>query len=328
MHARSNHAPIYSRGVKCDHAGRADPCYRSNQVTKSNARRRAGLGFCVLLGVFALQANSAPGVPTLFIAGDSTAAKYSGANPQQGWGEPIASLFDPARLRVVNAARGGRSSRTFITEGHWDKMLADVKAGDFVIIQFGHNDVGALNQEPPGSSRPLRARGTIPGVGDEYAEIDNVVTNQHETVYSFGHYLRKMVADTRARGATPILMTLTQRNLWREGRVECPSDTYRSWTWRTARDQQLLFVDLTRITGDRYQRQGPEAVKAQFGSDAVHTNLAGAEANAADVVSGLLTLPKLKFGSRLSPAGRAVPVDPGPPKDSVCPALEDAATSR
>jgi lysophospholipase L1-like esterase len=293
-------------------------------VKKSHAWHRAGLCVALFLGVSALRAVAAPGVPTLFIAGDSTAANYTGANPQQGWAEPVAKLFDPAKLRVVNAARGGRSSRTFITEGHWDKMLVDVKAGDFVIIQFGHNDAGALNQEPPGSSRPLRARGTIPGVGDEYAEIDNVVTGQHETVYSFGHYLRKMISDTRAKGATPILLTLTQRNQWADGRVECPSETYRSWTWRSARDAQLPFVDLTRITADRYQRQGPEAVKAQFGSDPVHTNLAGAEANAADVVSGLLTLPKLKFAAKLSPAGRAVPADPGPPKNSVCPALQAA----
>jgi lysophospholipase L1-like esterase len=264
-------------------------------------------------------------VPTLFIAGDSTAAQYNGANPQQGWAEPLSKFFDPARLRVVNAARGGRSSRTFITEGHWDKMLAEVQAGDFVIIQFGHNDSGALNREPPGSSRPLRARGTIPGVGDEYAEIDNVVTGEHETVYTFGHYLRKMVADTRAKGATPILMTLTERNLWHGGRVECASwETYRSWTWRIARDEKVAFVDLTRIIADRYQREGPERVRAQFGNDAVHTNIAGAEANAADVIAGLRALRGFGFSSWLSPAGRAVAPDRGAPQDSVCPALQAA----
>jgi lysophospholipase L1-like esterase len=127
-------------------------------------------------------------------------------------------LFNEKKLRVVNAARGGRSSRTFVSEGHWEKMLAEVKAGDFVIIQFGHNDSGALNQEPPGSTRPLRARGTIPGIGNESEEIDNVITGKHETVYSFGWYLRKMIADTRAQGATPILLTITRTNNWRDGR--------------------------------------------------------------------------------------------------------------
>ena len=125
--------------------------------------------------------------PKLFIAGDSTAATYTATDKnQQGWGAVLQPFFDPAKLLVVNAARGGRSSRTFVTEGHWEKMLADVRAGDFVIIQFGHNDAGALNQEPPGSTRPLRARGTIPGIGNESEEIDNVVTGKHETVYSFG----------------------------------------------------------------------------------------------------------------------------------------------
>jgi lysophospholipase L1-like esterase len=261
-------------------------------------------------------------VPTLFIAGDSTAAKYNGTNPQEGWGAPISAYFDPARLRVVNAARGGRSSRTFVTEGHWEKMLADVEAGDFVIIQFGHNDDGALNQEPPGSSRPQRARGTIPGVGNESEEIDNVITGKHETVYSFGWYLRKMIADTRTKGATPILMTLTVRNHWHEGQVDCPSETYRSWTWQTAQVERVAFVDLTRISADRYQRQGPEAVSAQFGGDAVHTNPAGAEANAADVVSGLRSLHGLDFRSRLSSAGRKIRADAGAARTSVCRALK------
>jgi lysophospholipase L1-like esterase len=309
MNARSNDAPIYSRALKCDHLA----------TMKSMARRPMGRTLVAfLLSAWCSIAGAAP--PTLFIAGDSTAAKYTGANPQQGWAEPAAKLFDPAKLRVVNAARGGRSSRTFITEGHWDRMLADVKAGDFVIIQFGHNDDGALNQEPPGSSKPLRARGTIPGVGDEYAEIDNVITGKHETVYTFGYYLRKMVADTRAKSATPVLMTLTERNHWHDGRIDCPSDTYRSWTWRTARDEKVAFVDLTRVIADRYQRQGEEAVRAQFGSDAVHTNLAGAEANAADVVAGLRTLRGLKFDSKLSAAGKQVEADQ-PLTDSACPKL-------
>ncbi len=289
-------------------------------MTTSNARCRArGLCISLWLGVFAAHAGDS--VPTLFIAGDSTAAKYSGTNPQEGWGEPLAKFFDPARLRVVNAARGGRSSRTFITEGHWDKMIADAKAGDFVIIQFGQNDDGALNQEPPGSSKPLRARGTIPGVGDEYAEIDNVITGRHETVYTFGHYLRKMIADTRAKGATPILLTLTERNHWHDGRIDCPSETYRSWTWRTARDEKVAFVDLTRIIADRYQRTGEDAAKGQFGIDAVHTNPAGAEANAADVVAGLRALRGLKFDSKLSAAGKRIEADQ-PSNNSVCPKLD------
>lgn len=262
-------------------------------------------------------------MPKLFIAGDSTAATYTNTDKnQQGWGAVLQPYFNERKLRVVNAARGGRSSRTFITEGHWGKMLAEVRAGDYVIIQFGHNDAGALNQEPPGSTRPLRARGTIPGIGVESEEIDNVITGRHETVYTFGWYLRKMISDTRGRGATPVLLTLTRTNSWEDGRIACP-DTYRLWDWQTAQGEGVAFVDLSRITADRYQREGREAVTAQFINDTVHTNVAGAEKNAADVVSGLRALRELPFRKMLSAKGRAVAADAGPTAGSVCRPLGD-----
>jgi lysophospholipase L1-like esterase len=219
---------------------------------------------------------------------------------------------------VVDVARGGRSSRTFITEGHWDRMLTQVNAGDFVIIQFGHNDSGALNQEPPGSTKPLRARGTIPGIGNESEEIDNVITGQHETVYSYGWYLRKMIADTRAKGATPILLTLTKTNHWSDGRIPCDSEAYRLWTWQTATAEKVAFIDLTRIIGDRFQREGADAVTAQFIDDTVHTNLTGAQANARDVVSALRANKNLPLRKLLSSEGRKVKADRGPGKNSVC----------
>jgi len=257
------------------------------------------------------------------VAGDSTASFYN-PNPknQQGWGAVLQPLFDESKLKVVDVARGGRSSRTFITEGHWDRMLTDVRAGDFVIIQFGHNDSGAVNVEPPGSTRPLRARGTIPGIGNESEEIDNVITGKHETVYSFGWYLRKMIADTRVKGAMPILLTLTKTNSWHDGRIHCDTERYRPWTWQTAVNEKVAFVDLTRIIADRFQREGPEAVTAQFIDDTTHTNITGAEANARDVVAGLRAIKSLPFKAMLSKTGRAVDADRGPPKTSVCPKLQ------
>ena len=293
--------------------------------------RRAGLIACAAFSfLLAACITGSPREPAkLFIAGDSTAATYlpkEGSEPgktQQGWGAELQAFFDPAKLTVVNAARGGRSSRTFITEGHWEKMLAEVRPGDFVIIQFGHNDAGALNVEPPGSKLPLRARGTIRGIGDESEEIDNVVTGKHETVYSFGWYLRRMIADTRAKGATPILMSLTRTNNWSEGRIHCPSDTYRLWDWQTARNEKVAFVDLSRIIADRYQREGAVAVTAQFIDDTVHTNVDGARRNAADVTSGLKALRALPFRQMLSEAGRRVATDAGAPKSSACPPLGD-----
>ena len=262
-------------------------------------------------------------IPTLFVAGDSTASSYT-PNPknQQGWGAVLQPLFNERKLRVVDVARGGRSSRTFITEGHWDRTLEQLKKGDFVIIQFGHNDSGAVNEEPAGSTRPLRARGTLIGIGDESEEIDNVITAKHETVYTYGWYLRRMIADVRGKGATPILMSLTKTNRFTDGVIECPNGSYRRWTWQTAMNEKVAFIDLSRITADRFQRQGPDIVKGQFIDDATHTNNAGAEANAADAVALLRAEPTLPFRKMLSKRGRAVPADRGPPKTSVCEPLQ------
>ena len=138
-----------------------------------------------------------------------------------------------------------------------------------------------------------------------------MITGKHETVYTFGWYLRKMIADTRSRGATPILITLTRTNNWHDGHIAWPSETYRLWDWQTAQNEKVAFVDLSRIIADRYQREGESAVTAQFINDTVHTNIDGAEKNAADAVSGLRSLRDLPFRKMLSLRGRAVSADPG-----------------
>ena len=134
--------------------------------------------------------------PTLFIVGDSTVR--NGTRGQQGWGDPLIRLFDPARINVENHAIGGRSSRTFQAEGRWDKILQKAKPGDFVLIQMGHNDGGPINDN-------FRARGSLPGLGEETQEIDNLLTGKHEVVHTYGWYLRKYIADARAHGMTPII---------------------------------------------------------------------------------------------------------------------------
>jgi lysophospholipase L1-like esterase len=248
-------------------------------------------------------------LPTLFIAGDSTAARNNG-NPIQGWGEPFAGYFDSAKIRIANRAVGGRSSRTFITDGLWDKLAAEIKAGDFVLIQFGHNDGGGINEEPPGSKLPLRARGTLPGLGEESQAIDNVVTKKPEVVHTFGWYIRKMIADAQSKGATPILISLTPRNIWLDGKVERGSGRYREWIQELAKNAGIEFIDLTRIVADRYQALGQEKTSQLFGGDSVHTNAAGADLNAASVVTGLKgTRLGPQFGKILSEKGRSVEAD-------------------
>src|SRR5688572_8117447 len=126
--------------------------------------------------------------PVLFIIGDSTVKNGDGTgrNNQMGWGSVIHPYFDTTRLSIRNHAIGGRSSRTFITEGRWEKVLSEMKPGDYVIMQFGHNDAGPLDDT-------ARARGTIRGTGDESREIYNPITKKQEVVYSYGWYMRKYI---------------------------------------------------------------------------------------------------------------------------------------
>jgi lysophospholipase L1-like esterase len=246
-----------------------------------------------------------PALPSLFIAGDSTAAKGAGEK-QQGWGVPFADYFDPAKVNVVNRARGGRSSRTFITEGLWDQLLADVKAGDIVLIQFGHNDGGALNDEPP---PPLRARGSIPGLGEETKEIDNVITKKHEVVHTFGWYMRKMIADTKAKGATPIVLSLTVRAIWKNDRLERGSGRYGQWSAQIAKAADVPFIDLTNLAADKLEPMGPAALKAIYEQDSTHFNAVGADQHAAIVVAALKGLRANPAKDWLSAKGAAVEAD-------------------
>jgi lysophospholipase L1-like esterase len=249
-------------------------------------------------------------LPTIFIASDSTAAKNNG-NPTQGWGVPFADYFDAAKVNVVNLARGGRSSRTFINEGLWDQLLAQLKAGDTVLIQFGHNDGSPVNEDASVPRDKMRSRGSLPGLGEESREIDNVVTGKHETIYTFGWYIRKMIADVKAKGATPIVLSLTVRNLWADGRVERGSGLYRSWDREIAQTAGVQYLDLTRIIADQYQALGEAEVKKLFGTDHTHTNTAGADRNAVGVVAALKAGRNSPFAKLLSAKGEAVEPDRG-----------------
>src|SRR5262249_49789801 len=115
-----------------------------------------------------------PALPDLFLIGDSTVrnGRGDGSNGQWGWGEPLVDRFDSAKVNVVNRAVGGLSSRTYLTQGHWKRVLAMLKRGDVVIMQFGHNDNGPLDDA-------ARARGTLKGTGEETQEIENPITRQH-----------------------------------------------------------------------------------------------------------------------------------------------------
>ena len=265
-----------------------------------------------------------PNLPSLILFGDSTVRNGHGhgSDGLWGWGAPIADLFNPAKINVVNRAIGGLSSHTYMSQGHWANTLELIKPGDFVLIQFGHND-GGVNLPgalpvpdqglPPGATPPTNAprgpngRGSLPGVGDETLEVQNQFTHQTELVHTFGWYLRKYVDDVRAKGATPVLCSLVPRKIWVDGRIRRNTDTYRGWTESVATSEHVPYIDLNEIIARRYDALGPAAVDPLFGDPHTHTTLTGAQLNAECVVAGLRALLSQPLDQYLSPKGRAIP---------------------
>ena len=151
----------------------------------------------------ALTARPVPGSsrvgnnPVLFLIGNSTmrtGTLGNGNNGQWGWGYYAHEYFDPAKITVENQALGGMSSRTFYNK-LWQPIKQAIRPGDWVIISIGHNDNGPYDSG--------RARASIPGVGDDSLEVTIKETGEHETVYTYGGYMRKYINLRRQRKDRP-----------------------------------------------------------------------------------------------------------------------------
>ena len=219
--------------------------------------------------------------PTLYIIGDSTVRNTN--RPQCGWGEVIGERFDTIRINISNQAMAGRSTRTFIKEGRWDKVMATLQPGDYVIMQFGHNE-GSV----PDTTR-AGYRGVLKGTGEETKDLvwpDGTA----ETVHTYGWYLRKFVRDAKARGAIVLIASMIPRNEFREGKVLRADKDYGKWAAEIAGQEGAFFIDLNAITAGKYDAMGPDSTKTLFPGDHTHTNVKGAEINAASVIEGLKKL--------------------------------------
>ena len=230
------------------------------------------------------------GKPVFYIIGDSTVKNGDGKNTNQlqGWGSFIDGFFDTTKITIENDAIGGRSSRTFITDGRWDKILTTLKKGDYVIMQFGHNDGGALDDT-------ARARGTIKGIGDDSVEIYNPIRKRKEMVHTFGWYMRKYVNEAKAKGAIPIVCSPIPRNDWKDGKVLRSNDSYTLWAKQVATQTGAYFIDLNNIIADELEKIGQEKASTFFPQEHTHTNKEGALFNANIVVKQLQLLQKCKL---------------------------------
>jgi lysophospholipase L1-like esterase len=211
----------------------------------------------------------------------------------------LAAYFDRTKINLVNRAIGGRSSRTFRTEGRWEKLLGEIKPGDFVLIQFGHNDGGEM-------AKGTRPRASMRGNGDETQDVVVESTGQKETVHSFGWYLRHYAAEAKAKGATPVICSLVPRKLWKDGKVIRGDDSYAKWAREAAEATQTRLLDLNEIIAQRYEREGRAAVEAYFADERTHTTPIGADVNAQCVVAGLKAFDGFPLVAFLSDKGRAV----------------------
>jgi lysophospholipase L1-like esterase len=276
-------------GLKAQDAGKSVPM--EGATTDPAAHARIGL-----------KPPADPKLPTLFLVGDSTVrnGKADGANGQWGWGEPLVDLFDTTKINVDNRAIGGRSSRTYIMENQWAETLALIKPGDVVLFQWGHNDDGPLDDT-------ARARGSLHGIGEETKEIENPILKIHETVHTYGWYLRRYVSDTLAKGAVPILCSPIPRKIWKDGKVVRNAESYGGWAREVAEQEHVGFIDLNEIIARRYDALGEEKVEALFADPHTHTSRAGAELNAECVVAGLKALPHDPVAAYFSAKGRAIP---------------------
>ena len=228
--------------------------------------------------------------PTLFLIGDSTVNNTG--KGQMGWGNVISALFDTTRIKVRNNAKAGRSTRTFITEGRWKTTIEAIKPGDFLIMQFGHNEGSA-----PDTSKAGR-RGVLRGTGEETKAL--VWPDGHpETVNTYGFYLRKFIREAKAKGATPVVCSMIPRNEWKDGQVIRASNDFGQWAREVAQQEGVTFIDLNNITALKYEKLGQEEVKKFFPGDHTHTNEAGATLNAESVVDGIKANKKLALNKYL-----------------------------
>ena len=240
-------------------------------------------------------ANAA--LPTFHIVGDSTVRSGGTGAGLWGWGERLPPFFNTNKINVVNHAIGGRSARTYYTEGRWDKVAAAIHPGDFVIIQFGHNDGGRIGDP----ANKHRADG--PGTGAETV-ADPKADGTPELVHTFGWYLTQFATSAKARGATVILCSpIPHKQRWETGR---DFGGFAQWDQTVAQQTGALFFDLTLVITDAYRKVGRDQVATYFADKGTHTTDAGARFNAACVVAGLKSLPGNPLGNYFSPQGQAI----------------------
>jgi lysophospholipase L1-like esterase len=240
-------------------------------------------------------------VPTVYLVGDSTVTDQQ-AEPAASWGQMLPRFFR-ADVAIANHAESGETLKSFITELRLAKALSRMKAGDWMIIQFGHND--------------------------EKKQWPQTYADPHST---YPAYLRAFIAEARLRGATPILVTPTERrNFDASGHIVPSHGDYPDAVRAVAREEKVGLIDLTRMTTTFYEALGPERSPLAFndgGKDKTHHDNYGAYEIARMVASSLVSADP-RLAAHLLPEGRGYdPAKPDPPERFALPASAEHSEVR
>lgn len=199
------------------------------QFNKENLLALGIIGLLVLMA-FAFKDDSTK----IYLIGDSTMSiKEKSAFPETGWGVPFAGFFKES-AEVINKAKNGRSTRTFIEEGLWESVLTNLKKGDYVLIQFGHNDESESKKD------------------------------RYTTPVEFSSNLQKFVEESSAKGAKPILISPVSRRKFVNGQAQETHPLYTKLVAQLAEEQQLSYIDLDTLSRRLYQSYGEDKSRLLF----------------------------------------------------------------
>jgi len=225
-------------------------------------------------------------VPTIFLAGDSTVTDQP-FEPTTSWGQMLPRFFKPG-IAVANHAESGETLKSFITGLRMDKILSQMKAGDWLFLQFGHND---MKENWPQTYVPAFT--------------------------TYKQYLRVMIAEARRRGATPVLVTsMHRRSFGSDGKIRNTLGDYPEAVRQTAAEEKVALIDLHAMSAAFYEALGAEKSPVAFGGggrDGTHHSAYGAYELAKCVVKGIRDA-KLDLVKYLVDDGAAFdPAHPDPP---------------
>ncbi|MCJ1329404.1 hypothetical protein MMC10_006084 [Thelotrema lepadinum] len=205
--------------------------------------------------------------PTIYLAGDSTMTAKGNNDGTAGWG---AFLGNFTSLAIVNDAIAGRSARSFTREGRFTAMAASVKSGDYVIIEFGHNDGGSLTPTDNGRTD------CTPVNGNYATTCSTVYDGVSETVLTYTAYEENAAKLFESKGATVILSTATPDNPWETGTFTYSANRFVGYCRDAATATGSTFVDHGQYTANAFQALGGSKVDAFYPNDHTHTSPAGA----------------------------------------------------